>query len=201
MKKSFTLALFSLALILSTIIGFLIINPFSNTLEASTINQLETLKKLETTTKDMNTQISTLETQLNEYQSSVKALQNRMDQIETETTEVETFLVDYYIDKLKDPTYVSIYNHDYIYYTAAENLGQIGKAAIPKLINRLDTPDDYERALVLYSLLLASQDDSVKPFAHNDYILVSLDFDARNHPADVEIAEKWWNKYQSHFSQ
>lgn len=200
MKKSFTLALFSLALIFCTIIGFLIINPFSNTLEASTINQLETLKKLETTTKDMNTQISTLETQLGEYQSSVKALQNRMDQIETETTEVETFLVDYYIDKLKDPTYVSIYNHDYIYYTAAENLGQIGKAAIPKLINRLDTPDDYERALVLYSLLLASQDDSVKPFANNDYIRVSLDFDARNHPADVEIAEKWWYKYKSYFS-
>lgn len=200
MKKSFTLAFFSLALIICTIIGFLIVNPFSNTLEASTINQLETLKKLENTTRDMSTQISTLETQLNEYQSSVKALQNRVNEIETETTQVETFLVDYYIDKLKDPTYVSIYNHDYIYYTAAENLGQIGKSAIPKLINQLDTPDDYERALVLYSLLLASQDDSVKTFAKNDYMDLSLDFDARNHPADVEIAKKWWNKYKSHFS-
>ena len=200
MKKSFTLAFFFLTLIICTVIGFLIANPFSNTLEASTINQLETLKKLEITTQNMSTQISNLETQLNEYQTCLKTLQSRVSEIETETTQVETFLVDYYIDKLKDPTYISIYNHDYIYYTAAENLGQIGKAAIPKLINKVNTPDDYERALVLYSLLLASQDDSVQSFAKNDYIQTSLDFDARNHPADVEIAQKWWNKYKSHFS-
>lgn len=199
MKKSFTLACFSIALFTCFIIGSLLINPFSNTLEASTINQHETIKKLESTTKAMAQQIKDLETNLTTYQDSLETLQGRVTEMEDHTNKVEIYLIDYYIDKLSDPTYVNIYNTDYIYYTAAENLGQIGKPAIPKLINRLDTTDDYERALVLYALLLATQDDSVKSFTHGDYIEVSLDFDARNHPADVEIAQKWWNKYKSHF--
>ena len=44
----------------------------------------------------------------------------------------------------------------------------VGKPAIPGLIEKLETDDDYERALALYALLLASQHENVKEFTNGE---------------------------------
>lgn len=199
MKKQVIIMLCYATLALCILTCFLLIHPFTAPLEASTLTQSNDLKELELTVTNISDQINNLQTNFATYEKSLDDFDARLTQLEIQTTDMESFLVDYYIDKLSDPTYTSIYNEDNIYYTAAENLGHIGKAAIPKLIQKLDTSDDYERALALYALLLASQSDNVKEFAGNDYINVNLDFDARNHPAKVSIALEWWEKYKSNF--
>lgn len=107
--------------------------------------------------------------------------------------------VSYYIDKLSDKSFIKTYNEDYVWYTAAEELGAIGKDAIPPLIQKLDTTDDYERALALYALLLASQNENVKSFTGGEYIEVNLDFDPATHPEAVAKAKAWWEKYKDNF--
>lgn len=107
--------------------------------------------------------------------------------------------VEFYLDKLKDKEFTGIYNEEYTWYTAAEELGMIGKPAIPGLIEKLDTQDDYERALALYALLLATQQDNVKSFTNGEYINVNLDFNKDNHPEMVDKALSWWGKYKSNF--
>lgn len=107
--------------------------------------------------------------------------------------------VTYYMKKLIDPSYTKTYGHGYIWYTAAEELGRMGKPAIPELIYRIGTPDDYERSLILYALLLASQQENVKAFTGGEYIDVSLDFNPSSHPAMAETAMDWWEKYIEYF--
>jgi len=104
----------------------------------------------------------------------------------------------FYIHKLKDEDFISTYGgeHLYTWYTAAEELGQIGKSAIPYLMKNLDTKNDYERALTLYALLLASQHENVKILSDGKYINVPLDFDSSTHDDYVEIAKTWWEKYK-----
>lgn len=193
MKKSFIIGLCCFVTSFFLVTCLLLINPFSIPIEASTLNQNSSVKSLENTASTISLQLNALQSDLQEYRTS-------LNELESQLLEIENFLIDYYIDKLSDPTYTCIYDDESIYYTAAENLGQIGKPAIPKLISNLDTSNDYERALTLYALLLASQDDSVKVFAGNDYIQVNLDFNATNHPQEVEIARSWWNKYKTYFT-
>lgn len=107
--------------------------------------------------------------------------------------------VRFYIDKLKDKSYTGTYGDGFTWYTAAEELGKIGKPAIPSLIEKLSTTDDYERALALYALLLATQQENVKSFTGGEYINVNLDFDPANHPAMIKTAMEWWEKYKSNF--
>lgn len=107
--------------------------------------------------------------------------------------------VEFYLEKLKDKEFTGIYNEEYTWYTAAEELGMIGKPAIPGLIEKLETEDDYERALALYALLLATQQDNVKSFTNGEYINVNLDFNKDNHPEMVDMAMSWWNKYKNNF--
>lgn len=199
MKKRVIIMLCYATLAVCILTCFLIIHPFTSPVEASTLTQSHNLRELELTTNNISVQISDLQTNFATYEKSLDDFEARLSAIESHTTDLESFLVDYYIDKLSDPTYTSVYNEDNIYYTAAESLGHIGKAAIPKLIQKLDTSDDYERALALYALLLASQADNVKEFAGNDYINVNLDFDARNHLEKVKIAHEWWEKYKANF--
>ncbi len=200
MKKSHIIVFFYIALT-CCIVGFLIlINPFSNTLKASTLNQTNTIEELHSTAAHITEQLDSLQKDLSKSQEILNDFEKRLTNLESNADTVQNMLIDYYMNKLSDPTFTSIYNNEYVYYTAAEQLGQIGKKAIPPLINRLDTADDYERALVLYALLLASQDEEVKAFVGNNYIHTHLDFDARNHPEQVKIALEWWNKYQSYFS-
>lgn len=108
----------------------------------------------------------------------------------------------YYIDKLKDKDFVSVSGdgeNQKIWYTAAEELGKIGKHAIPFLIKNLDTKDDYERALTLYALLLASQNDNVIEFTNGEYIDVNLDFDTKAQVEYVKVAKSWWEKYKGNW--
>ena len=107
--------------------------------------------------------------------------------------------VEFYLEKLKDKSYTGTYGEGYTWYTAAEELGMLGKPAIPGLIEKLGTEDDYERALTLYALLLASQHENVKSFTNGEHIDVNLDFDVNNHPEMVNKAMAWWDKYKNNF--
>lgn len=199
MKKSIIVRLCYFVLFTCITACFLLIYPYSTALEATTLDQVDMLQNLKQTTENLSKQLVVIEENMTSYETSLTELNARVSDLDDRHTQLETLLVDYYLDELKDPTYTSVYNDDYTYYIAAESLGQIGKPAIPKLIEKLSTKDDYERALALYALLLASQADNVKGFAGNDYIQTSLDFDGRNHPALVEIANAWWEKYSSYF--
>lgn len=199
MKKNVIMMLFYAFLILLPL-SFLILNqPYPNHLEAATLSEKEQLQQLQRITQDLNTQLDTLNSHLITYEKSTNNLERRLSELENSNASMQSFLVDYYIDKLKDPTYVDIYDLEHPWYIAAESLGAIGKPAIPSLINRLNTSDDYERALTLYALLLASQADNVTSFTDGEYIHTKLDFDARNHPAQIQIAMDWWEKYKSYF--
>ena len=199
MKKSIIISVCYFVLFTCIITCLLLVYPYSTTLEAATFDQFDTLQDLKLATENLTKQLTTIEANMASYEKSLDEINKHLADIDDRHTTLETILADYYIDHLKDSTYTSIYNEDYTYYIAAENLGQIGKPAIPKLIEKLSTEDDYERSLVLYSLLLASQADNVKVFAGNDYILTSLDFDSRNHPELVKIARAWWEKYSGYF--
>lgn len=107
--------------------------------------------------------------------------------------------VEFFLEKLKDKSFTGTYGEGYTWYTAAEELGMLGKPAIPGLIEKLNTKDDYERALTLYALLLATQHDNVKIFTNGEYIDVNLDFDGNNHPESVAKAMAWWDKYKQNF--
>lgn len=199
MKKSIIISICYFILFACIITSLLLVHPYSTTLEAATFDQLDTLQKLKSTTESLSTQLASIQGNMASYEKNLNEIDKRLTDIDDRHQELETLLVDYYIDELKDPNNTSIYNEDYTYYIPAENLGLIGKPAIPKLIEKLSTSDDYERALVLYALLLASQADNVKVFASNDYIQTSLDFDSRNHPDQVKIAMAWWEKYSGYF--
>lgn len=199
MKKSIIISVCYFVLFACIITCLLLIHPYSTTLEAATFDQFDTLQDLRLATENLSTQLTHLEGNMVSYETALNKIDKRLVDIDDRHNELETLLLDYYMNQLKDSTYTSTYNEEYTYYIAAENLGQIGKPAIPKLIEKLSTEDDYERALVLYALLLASQADNVKAFAGSDYIQTSLDFDSRNHPAQVKIAMAWWEKYSGYF--
>lgn len=108
----------------------------------------------------------------------------------------------YYINKLKDKSFVSEYgdvNEPSIWYTAAEELGKIGKSAIPYLINNLSTNDSYEKGLTLYALLLASQDEELMQETNKDYINAGLTFTSEEQEKYTQNALIWWDKYKSFF--
>lgn len=128
----------------------------------------------------------------------------------TETTEASTSEITteeasdvlFYIEKLKDQTYVSTYGDKQepsIWYTAAEALGEIGKPAIPYLIANLDTEDSYERGLTLYALLLASQHENMQSITNGEYINVNLTLIYSEQEQYVETAKTWWDKYEAQF--
>ena len=105
----------------------------------------------------------------------------------------------FYINKLKDADFTSTYGDGEnikIWYISAEELGLIGKTAIPFLIKNLETKNGYERTLTLYALLLSSQHQNVKEFTKGEYIKVYLDFDSKTHEEDIKIVKSWWKKYK-----
>ena len=199
MKKTIIVRICYFVLFTCITACFLLIYPYSTALEATTLDQVDMLQNLKQTTENLSKQLIAIEENMTSYQTSLNELNAHVSDLNERHTQLETVIVDYYMDQLEDPTYTSVYNNDYTYYIAAESLGQIGKPAIPKLIQKLSTEDDYERSLALYALLLASQADNVKIFAGNDYIQTSLDFDSRNHPALIERATAWWEKYSGYF--
>jgi hypothetical protein len=106
--------------------------------------------------------------------------------------------IHFYVSKLKDREYKTVYGHEgeKTWYTAAEELGVIGKPAVPHLMSRLNTTDEFERTLALYALLLASQDSRIKRMTGGEYAKISTAWDVEEHPAMVKTAFEWWGKYK-----
>jgi hypothetical protein len=130
---------------------------------------------------------------------SIKDINSQVAEISTRLSSVQQGEIELLVDKLKDKSYTSTYNEGYTWYTAAEALGVIGKPAIPYLVKKIDTEDEYERSLVFYALLLASQADNVKAFAGDDYIKVTDSFDPKAAEELKKEVLRWWEKYKDKF--
>ena len=105
----------------------------------------------------------------------------------------------FYLSRLKDENYWELYGEGNRWYIAAEELGRIGKPAIPHLIDRLGTSNEFEKTLALYALRLASQTKEVKTFAGLDYIETVGSFPYKNLEENEKIALEWWEKYKHHW--
>ena len=109
--------------------------------------------------------------------------------------------VDFFVSKLKDQQFTGMYSHGYTWYYASENLGKIGKEAIPKLIKILDTKNDFERTQALYALSLAAQHPNVKSFTNGEYVKGDGTAfpEPEKHSEIVDEWKKWFNKYKNDF--
>lgn len=104
----------------------------------------------------------------------------------------------FYLSRLPDRDFIEYYGgdeHPRIWYRAAEELGRMGKAAIPPLIQRLDSPDPYEVMLTLYALMLASQDFEVVAETGGEYIQLGTVLTESTNDSNRRIALRWWNTY------
>lgn len=115
----------------------------------------------------------------------------------------ENQLVTFYVSKLPDRRYANTYgdaDNPRPWYTAAEALGDIGMPAIPALIARLETPDQYELKLVLYALMLASQDPDLRSGIGGDYLKLDTVLAEDDNQENRQRALDWWQRYQHLFS-
>lgn len=114
----------------------------------------------------------------------------------------ETHTIRYYIEKLPDRSYVEIYgdaDNPRPWFTAAEALGAMGKPAIPALVAQLATKDQYELKLVLYALMLASQDPALKSDIGNDYLQLDTVLTEDGNPENRQRAVEWWQRHRNLF--
>lgn len=126
------------------------------------------------------------------------AYKNSVDSA-SEMTPSERDPVRYYIGKLPDRSYVETYGgeeHPRPWYTAAEALGEIGKPAVPALIERLDTADPYELMLALYALMLASQDAELLRETGGDYLRLDTVLTQDTNEENRRRALDWWQRYR-----
>src|SRR5690625_2106942 len=106
--------------------------------------------------------------------------------------------VSFYIEKLPDRDFVDVYGDDEnpkTWYTAAEELGQRGADAIPALVQRLHTEDDYELMLVVYALMLASQDAQVMQITQGDYLQLNVVLTPDTNLQNRQSALNWCQRY------
>jgi hypothetical protein len=103
----------------------------------------------------------------------------------------------YYVSRLGDSTFTSSYGDGFTWYIAAEELGLMGRPAIPSLIAALDTDDDYTRTQALYALRLASQHRNMQELTKGAYVdLVADAFPPPEaHPALVAAWKDWYRHY------
>lgn len=107
--------------------------------------------------------------------------------------------IEHYLSKLPDRDYVKTYGgpeHPRTWYTAAEALGEIGKPAVPALIERLDSPDPYELMLALYALMLASQDPALMAETEGDYLRLGTVLTPDTNEENRRLALDWWRRHQ-----
>lgn len=105
----------------------------------------------------------------------------------------------HYIRKLPDRDYVQTYGgkeHPRIWYSAAEALGALGKPAVPALVERLDTADPYELKLVVYALMLASQDPLVTAETGGEYLSLDSVLTVETNAENRRRAQVWWQRYR-----
>jgi len=131
----------------------------------------------------------------NEKERTTEVLDNDPSEVSDELSEAEE--IEFYIDKLPDRDFTETYGHGYTWYTAAEELGMIGKPAIPHLVRQLSSDDEFVVMLSLYALQLASQDSAVTEKTGGEYIelegtVLSKESNSRN----VQVAESWWNRHR-----
>ena len=200
MKNKLAFSFCTGVLIICFAICYFILFPSMNNLDTSANNEIYDLHKLMNRQNELINRLDKIEASLTDSASRLNDLDIRVSDIESNIYSVKTHLAHYYVDKLSDKSYTKKYNHDYIFYTAAEALGELGKPSIPILISKLEySYDSYETALIFYSLLLASQSPDVSCFTNNNYIKTYLDFDATTHPEKKEVVKQWWNTYKDNF--
>lgn len=107
--------------------------------------------------------------------------------------------VGYYIGRLADRSFIRTYgdrDNPRVWYTAAEALGEIGKPAIPALIERLATDDPYELKLALYALMLASQDPVLGTATGGDYLRLGTVLTEGSNEENLRLAQAWWQRHR-----
>ncbi|RME31869.1 MAG: hypothetical protein D6800_00380 [Candidatus Zixiibacteriota bacterium] len=107
----------------------------------------------------------------------------------------------FYLSKLGDSTFVSHYgdfDKPLVFRIAAEELGEIGKPAIPPLIGMLDTTTGYTHRQVLYALLLAAQHNNVVAFTRGDYPPDKRRKEYQGIPIE-QGWHMWFDKYRDHW--
>lgn len=107
--------------------------------------------------------------------------------------------LEYNLQRLDDQHYTQTYGdgeNDKIWYSAAENLGQMGKRAVPHLIETLDSNDSFEVMLALYALQLASQDAQLQAQTEYNYLTLPSVLNPRANNHNKAIALSWWREYQ-----
>lgn len=122
------------------------------------------------------------------------------EELPVQTTPADSLY--FFLDRLGDPAFIETYDDGIIWYRAAEELGFIGLAAIPHLIDRLDTDDAYERTQVFYALRLAAQHDNVRVLTSGEYVDFIPDaFPPPEVHAELAIAwREWYDRYEQLFS-
>jgi len=106
--------------------------------------------------------------------------------------------ISFYIEKLPDRDFVDVYGDDEnpkTWYTAAEELGQMGADAIPALVQRLHTEDEYELMLVVYALMLASQDARVMDATQDDYLQLDVVLTPDTNSQNRQRVLDWCQRY------
>jgi hypothetical protein len=81
---------------------------------------------------------------------------------------------------------------------AAERLGQLGPGVIPALMARVDAPDEHERMLVHFALMLASHDEAILARTGGEYADPEGVLEGAPHDRNAAIARAWWAKHR-HF--
>jgi len=105
----------------------------------------------------------------------------------------------FYLSKLSDSTFVSHYgdfDQPLVFRIPAEELGEIGKPAIPPLIAMLDTTTGYAHQQVLYALLLAAQHNNVVAFTRGDYPPDKRRKEYQGMPIE-QAWHQWFMKYRN----
>lgn len=106
--------------------------------------------------------------------------------------------IHYYASRLADRGFVDVYGgeeHPRVWYIAAEQLGQLGKPAVPVLYALINTRDEYELMLVLYALQLATQDAPLMAETGGEYVQLTTSLEPTANSANREIALKWWEEH------
>jgi hypothetical protein len=151
--------------------------------------------------EQFNVKIEDLMQELSDKDKEVRYLRRKMDYVFKETLEDSgRDELSFYLDKLKDSEFTNTYGDGYIWRIAAEELGAMGKSAVPHLIKKLDTEDDYERTQTLYALRLAAQCGNVKVFTYGEYVKASEAFpDVKEHAELIREWKLWYDKYRDYF--
>jgi septal ring factor EnvC (AmiA/AmiB activator) len=156
--------------------------------------------------QQLETKVTFLQNELDQLQeqpsarNEIRRLRKALEYVLKETldkTDQDPLM--FYLDKLKDTNFISTYGDNYTWYIAAEELGKMGKPAIPFLIKKLDTKDNFERNQALYALMLAAQHENVKSFTGGEYVK-NYEFPSPGKDVSVIKAwQSWYEKYKSNW--